>query len=78
MLGVFLNEPEKLILELDDETAEEIRANMEMGLPPLMYREAEIKDSLQRVLTLYMKRIETADSEEHSSEPESEFEIPEI
>lgn len=78
VLGIYLKDPEKLIDELDDDVAEEIRTNLDMGLPPLMYREEEIKEPLQRVLTLYMKRIETADAIEYDANGESEFSIPSI
>lgn len=78
VLGIYLKDPEKLIDELDDDIAEEIRTNLDMGLPPLMYREEEIKEPLQRVLTLYMKRIETADAIEYDVNGESEFSIPSI
>ncbi len=78
VLGIYLKDPEKLIDELDDDVAEEIRTNLDMGLPPLMYREEEIKEPLQRVLTLYMKRIETADAVEYDANGESEFSIPNI
>ncbi len=79
VLGVYLVEPEKLILELDDSTAEELRANIEIGLPPLMYREDEIKEPLQRVLTLFMKRIDSVETI-NSADPEQsgEFSIPSI
>ncbi len=78
VLGIFLKDPEKLIAELDDDIAEEVRANLDIGLPPLMYREDEIKEPLQRVLTLYMKRIETADAVEYGRSADGEYTIPVI
>lgn len=78
VLGIFLIDPEKLINDLDDDLADEIRANLDIGLPPLMYRASEIKEPLQRVLTLYMKRIETADAAEYAKYPTGEYNIPSI
>ncbi len=78
VLGIFLTDPEKLINELDDDLADEVRANIDIGLPPLMYRASEIKEPLQRVLTLYMKRIETADAAEYVDTASNEYNIPDI
>lgn len=78
VLGIYLSNPDKLTSGLDDELTDEIKANLEIGLPPLMYRESEIKEPLQRVLTLFMKRIETADAVDYDEAADSEYSIPEI